>query len=496
MSTGRAAWLGWATLLGGAALVLAESCTGLRTYGSAADAPVVAAADAGLAVLELWVDAHSAPAGDGTPARPFRRLEDALVAPAPRRLVHLAPGLYPGPFVAPDGTELVGGSAAVLTADGPVTVVEANGRVTLRRLLVQGGRLGIRAKGELLLAEVRLSGQRTGAISIAEGGGLEAERVVLEASVSEGVGLLLEPGARAHLSGCTFDGPWRRGIEASAPGRLQLQQSRFVSAVTALHLRDGVAELSDVTASGGRGPGLYVVGGTLRLLRVAVTGHEYGLLTGTGATVEAEDFTSTRAERAGVGVVNARARFTHLVIGGAGNLGGLQGVDSAVTVTGLRIEDVTGHGVSVRGGTLRLEDAVVRRTRDADGAGGDGLQLRNVHATVSGLRVEQTAGPCLMAAEASEVTVSRATLEQCHGAGLLVDSAARLTVESVSVRTSDGPGAMATGDGQLVLRGFSTTAVGGPVWADCATGARVTTWDVAGLLPTLPCIERRGTSPR
>lgn len=475
-------------------MVLAESCTGPRTYGRAAAVPAFVV-DAGIPVTEVWVDAHAAVNGDGTTARPFRRLQDALTEPAPGRRIHLAPGLYPGPFVAPDGTELVGGSAAVLTAEGAVTVLEASGTVTLRRLLVQGGRVGLRIAGELRLDDVRLSGQRAAAISVAPGSGLEADRSVIQASVSGGIGLALEPGSRARLTGCTFNGPWRRGIEATAPERLSISQSGFPGPVVALHLRGGLAELSDVTASEGRGPGLYVVGGTLLLRRVQVTGHEYGLLTGTGAIVEAEDFTSTRAERAGLGLVNAKARLTRTVVTWAGDFGGLQGVNADLTMAGLRIEDVTGHGVSVRGGSLHLDDGVVRRTHDTDGAGGDGVQLRSVRASLSGLRVEQTAGACLVAAEGAEVTVSRATLQRCHTAGLVVDSSARLTAESVAVQGSDGPGALASGDGQLVLRGFSATSVDGSVWADCATGARVTVEGAGGFLPSLPCIGRTPGAP-
>jgi hypothetical protein len=487
LSTLRAAWLGWAALLVGATLVLAESCTGPRTYGEHPDAaPAHASSPPG---LDLWVDAHAAEGGDGTSTRPFRRLQEALALTAPRRQVHLAPGLYPGPFIATDGTELVGGSATVLTADGPVTVLEAQGTVSLRRLLVQGGRVGLRAAGSVRLSAVRFSGQRAAAISLAAGTTLEADATLLEATVSEALGLAIEAGARARLSGCTFEGPWRRGIEGTAPENLTVTKSRFRGAVIALHLRGGLADLSDVTISEGRGPGLYVVGGTLRLHRVQVTGHEYALLTGTGAVVEAEDFTSTRADRAGVAVVNATARFTRLTITFAGTFGGLQGVASDLTVEHLLVEDVAGTGVSMRQGSLRLDQGKVRRMRDPDGSAADGVVFRGGRATVTDLEVQETGGACVVAAEGSELLLSRSTLERCRTAGLVAETGARVSASVLTVQTSDGPGAVATSDATLVLRGFRATSTAHAVWAECAAGAHVAAWGVVGTLPSLPCVE-------
>jgi hypothetical protein len=487
--------VGGATLLAAVALQLAGSCGGTRLQGRQPDATATASLPAPPG-LEQWVDAYAREGGDGSSARPLRRLQDALQVPAPRRRVHLAPGLYTGPFVALDGTELVGGSAAVLTAPGEATVLEAQGAVTLRRLLVQGGALGLHAAGTLRLIDVRFSGQRSTGVSIAGGSTLAAEATVLEASVSEGLGLVLEPGARARLSGCSFEGPWRHAIDARSPEQLSLAQTRFRGPVTALHLKGGPAELSDVSISEGRGPALYVMGGALRLRRVQVAGHEYALLTGTGARVDAEDFTSSGADRAGVGVVNAEADFTRLTIVSAGSYGGLQCVASKVTVRELRIADVAGHGVSTRDATLRLEGAVVQRTRDADGAGGDGLQLRGGHATVTDLVVEQAAGACLTAAEGAEVKVLRATLERCHTAGLVADAKAEVEAEAVTVRSSGGPGAVATGDAHLLLNNFRATSTDeGTVWAECGSGAWVKAWQVTGRLPGLPCIELLHQAP-
>lgn len=465
--------------------MLALSCTGARTRAEPEASLSVSAPPS----LVLWVDAQAQDGGDGSATHPLRRLEAALALPAPHRLVHLSAGLYSGPFLALEGTELVGGSATVLTGPAGVTVLETRGAVSLRRVLVQGGTLGLVSTGALRLEEVRFSGQRAGAVSISQGGTLLAERAVFEASVSGAVGLHLSPGGKAELTGCRFEGPWQRGVEAQTPERLAVEKSAFRGAVTALHLRGGSATLSDVSIAEGRGPGLYVGGGTLELHRVEVSGHEYGLLTGAGAVVEGEDFTSTGADRAGVGLVTGMAHFRRLTITKAGPLGGLQTISSQVTVEGLRVQEVAGVGVSMRDGSLRLDGAVVLGTKDPDGTGGEGLQLRGGRATLSNLAIREASGACLLAAEAADVVLSHATLERCHTAGLVSETGAHLVTSDVSVLSSDGPGAVATSDGELVLRRFRALATDGVVWAECAVGAHVMAFEVAGVLPTLPCIE-------
>jgi hypothetical protein len=482
--------LGWGALLGAALLLLAQSCS-TRTHGQ----DEVASAVSLLPTLELWVDVQGPEGGDGSPARPLRRLESALRAPAQRRLVHLAPGVYAGPFRLEDGTELVGGSAAVLTAPADVPVLEAHGSVRLVRLLVQGGALGVLASGRLELQAVRFSGQRKGAVLLAEAGTLRAEAVLFEASVSGGVGLLLQQGAMAELEGCTFEGPWQRAIDAATPARLRVTKSSFRGAVTALQQKGGAAELADVTVAEGRGPGLYVAAGTLVLTRVSVTGQEYALLTGTGAVVEARDFTSRRADRAGVGVVKARAHFQGLTITEAGSFGGLQLISSEVQVQGLRVEDAQGTGVSLRGGKLELTDGVVLRSRDADGSAADGVQLRGGQARLQALSVDGATGACLLAAEGAHVLLSQATLQHCHTAGLVAEADAHLQASDVTVLSSDGPGAVATGEGELVLQRFRTLATDGVVWAECAGGAQVTALEVEGALPQLPCVQKPAEQP-
>ena len=463
--------------------LLALSCAGAPSVHPPAPPPTTTNSS-----LEFWVDASRAEGGDGSQARPFRRLAPALEGSASARLLHLAPGLYAGPFVAPDGTEVIGGDAAVLTGLLGETVLEAHGTVRLTHLLLQGGTVGLLATGALRLEGVRFSGQRTVGLHLGEGASLTAAAALFEASVSGGVGLLLERGTQAQLNGCTFEGPWQRALEARAPASLRLAKSAVRGAVTALQQSGGRADVADVTISEGRGPGLFVAGGTLLLHRVEVRGHEYALLTGAEAVVEAEDLSSTGADRAGVAVVKAKAHFVRLSVASAGTLGGVQFLSSDVQVEGLLIREVRGIGLFMRGGSLHLDDGRIARTREPDGSGGDGLQLRSGRAVLSHLTVQDASGACLLAAEGADVLLSQATLERCQTAGLAVETSARLWTSFVTVQSSQGPGAVATSEGELVLRNFRALATDGVLWAECANGAQVRTLDVAGPLPTLPCV--------
>ena len=71
-------------------------------------------------VFELWVDGSAPPGGDGAQGRPGRSLREAVEREFRRPLrVHLATGLYEGPFAFDGGIELVGeGLVALLTPGG------------------------------------------------------------------------------------------------------------------------------------------------------------------------------------------------------------------------------------------------------------------------------------------------------------------------------------------------------------------------------------------
>src|SRR5690349_11779507 len=81
-----------------AAVAVIGGCTPRTAPPPAPGTPVAVA----VAPLELWLDASAPGGGDGTEARPYRALGEALLraGAAPLRL-HLRTGLYQGPFELP-----------------------------------------------------------------------------------------------------------------------------------------------------------------------------------------------------------------------------------------------------------------------------------------------------------------------------------------------------------------------------------------------------------
>lgn len=431
---------------------------------------------------EAWVDGTRSGAGDGSWARPFASLSEALArmpgGGTPVR-VHLAPGRYPGPFVLPARLELVGaGEGSVLYGQGVGPVVRAPEGVFLRGLTLEGGDWGLEAAGRVRLEAVHFRGQGTGAARV-EGGHLTVVGGAFEAAGTKAVGVLLVGDSRAEVRETVFSGSFRRGVEARG-SEAELESVRFRGPRTALYQEAGRVRLRHVAVEGGSEVGLFVQRGTLRLEDVTVTGHEYGLQS-MKATLEARGFTSVRAVRAGVALVGSRAELEDTVVLGSGGFGGVSLVASETVLRGLRVEGAEAYGVSATRGRLRLERAVLTGLTTRDGDAGDGLHLRDTRVEVEGLVVRQAAGVGVLAAQGSQVALRDVSLESCEEAGVWVETQARVTAVGLEVRGSGGPALVALEDG--VLRVEALTArdnAAGLVAADCRGATGVTLGRVTG----------------
>ncbi|HLL53955.1 MAG TPA: hypothetical protein VK447_10435, partial [Myxococcaceae bacterium] len=330
----------FATLLAGCATVSPEAPPAAAT----APAATVVPRD-----RELWVDASVPEAGDGSRAKPFKTLAQALQATSGTGRIHLRSGLYPGPFTLADGAVLEGQGEVVLYLEGTGTVVTTSGEVRLSGLTVQGGGHGIEVEGTLALTKVQLSGHRRAAVRLVQGT-LRAEHSTFQASVSESSGLLLEAGTRAEVRESKFLGPYWRALHARGVQRVIVEDSRFEGPVTGLHQVGGEAVVRRTSLHGGRGPALFVARGSLRAEGVRVKGHEYALQTRQVNPLVVRDFVSVAAERAGLGLFDAKGELEDVVVVGSGTFGALQALDSDVTVRRLRAHRSQGYGVMVRGG--------------------------------------------------------------------------------------------------------------------------------------------------
>ncbi|HYO59253.1 hypothetical protein [Archangium sp.] len=431
---------------------------------------------------EVWVDGAWRGAGDGSRARPFASLSEALAHAAGRGSplrVHLAPGRYPGPFVLSAGLELVGaGEGSVLHGERAGPVVRAGEGVFLKGLEVQGGNWGLEAAGPVRLEAVRFRGQGAGAVRV-EAGHLTVVGGVFEAEGTGAVGVLLIGGSRAEVREGSFTGSFRRGVEARA-SEAELESVRFRGPMTALYQEAGRVRLRHVTVEGGREVGLFVQRGTLRLEDVTVTGHEYGLQA-LKATLEARGFTSVHAARAGVALVGSRGEMEDTVVLRSGGYGGVSLVASDTVLRGLRVDGADAYGVSAARGRLRLQRAVITRLTTREGDSGDGLHLRDTEVEVEGLVVRDVAGAGVLAAQGSQVVLRDVSLESCQEAGVWAETLARVTAVGLEVRGSGGPALVALEDGVLRVDALmARDNAAGLVMADCQGATGVTLGRVTG----------------
>ncbi|NMO23629.1 hypothetical protein HG543_53590, partial [Pyxidicoccus fallax] len=271
---------------------------------------------------------------------------------------------------------------------------------------------------------------------------------------------------------------------------VELEDARFSGPVSALGVDGGHAEVRRATAEGGRGSAFSVVEGVLVLTDVRVTGHEYGLSATQARRLGVHGFTSERAERAGLGVVNSRGVLEDVVVRDSGTFGGIQLLGGELELRRFQVEGAAEYGLVARQGKLRVRDGTITRVRAGDG---DGLHLRDLDADVAGVRVDDVAGVCVLAAQSARVVLRDAKLSGCGHVALMVDRQGRLEATGVEV-TGGGTALAAMGEGEL--RADTLTASGmaeGLVWAECGgntrvTLARVRSEDARGV--SSPCVER------
>jgi hypothetical protein len=456
-----------------------------------------------------WVDGSALEGGDGSELRPFKTLQAALAAaPAPRR-VALRAGLYRGPFTLPDRLRVEGPETAVLYVDGADgAVVSPAGSAELEGLSIQGGEVGLRvARGRVTGRALHFSGQRRAAVQV-EGGQIELSGSELKATVSETVGVGVGRG-RAQVTGSRFEGPFRRAVampwpmardaaaDGTADGALEVAGCRFDQAVTAVHAVGGRVRLDDLSASGGRGPAVFLASGQAEVRSLRVDGHEYALQARGMQSLDVKDLTAVRPERSGVAVVNGRATLEDLTVVSSGDFGAVAAIGAEVVVKRFRLHRPGAYGITARDATLTVVDGEISEVLpDRDGGAGDALHLRDARAVVERVSVRQAAGVGLLAAQASRVEARSLILQGCRWGGLVVETLADLEGTSVVVQDSGGAALAVPGDASArVDLLVSERNAEGALWADCASGAKVHLTRVREDGPpgrSLPCVREPG----
>lgn len=381
-------------------------------------------------------------AGDGTPARPFGTVQEALAVAAAGDVVVVESGTYRGPFVIPAGVTVWGACAdgAVLTADdfdsfvGNVSV-GGEGAV-LGNLRIEGERIGVSVgAGSLELRGVVIEGTAAYGLRVHDGGAVtgsgvvirrtraddfgsfghgiriespataELERVVLDrttesAALVEGDGAVLtlrDAVVRGTRPKITRDGEaiFGHGVRSENLARVVLERVVVEDnlEVGVFCVQDGRAELTDAVVRrtaegagfGGFGEGLGATfGGVIALDRVLVEDNtSFGAYAheGVGTEISGRDVVvrGTRPDGRGFNGAGVVVAF-----GAAATL-------ERVAVLGNRLVGFYAQDV---GSTLRLDHAIARDTdsEPTRGVGGRGLHVRDGaecevdHATFDGNR--------------------------------------------------------------------------------------------------------------
>lgn len=460
-----------------AVILVTCACAGRPSVvATAPRVPQAVEARAG-APRELWVDPEhgnvSDDVRDGSRARPLKTLAAALAAVAGPTRIHLSSGLYPGPFVVPAGTALEGGHATVLHADVGQTVIRLGEGAALSGLTVQGGTDAIETTGDARLARVRISGFRRAGV-VHGSGRLEAAHVEVTGTVSDTVGVDLASKAHLDLRDSSFRGGLRDAVRLGAEAQAVIVGLDVAGPVTAVRSEAAVVELSRLTASGGRGPCVWLMGGTARLRDIRVEGHEFGVLGGSGVHLEASGLTFVRPQRAGLALADVVAEVREVLVVEGGTYGGIQIVGGEVTLRSFLVAGAQEWGLALLGTRAVVSDGVILRVVAPKDFGGDGVVIRRSRVRLSSVSVRETAGAGILVANGARVVLRDLLLEQNKWGGVIAESLAYLEGASIFVRNSGGA-ALAVPD-EAVLKVdllLSADNVNGAVWAECTQGAQV-----------------------
>jgi len=461
----------------------------LVVWGCVREAPIPIAGRVTRA--SVWVDAYAPEGGDGTKERPLKRLPVEVPAPAD---FHLATGLYEGPFHFADDVRLEGHGQAVLHAAAPAVVVDGAG-VELVRVSVQGGGVGLRVSGDATLDAVHVSGHQKVGVELLPGARVRAAALEVVGSIPESVGVKAT-GATLTLEGAHFLGDLRHGVRLEG-ATATLSGLRSEGGQTLVHAKDSTLTLLDTRALGGVGPAVLVSGGSARIEGLTVEWHSVALNVTAGAEVHAKALRSRRAHETGVVFLASKGTLQDVEVVRPGNGGGLQLLDSDVTVEDLHVEDAPAMGVFVRKGRARLKRLILEGvTSEANSDGtrslGDALMLRDAEVDVEDAWVRDVEGSALYASAYAKVTVGTLSCERSGGGAAVVERGARLTAKTLSSKGALGPAVSVLEDGSLdVERLVVSGGAEVPIYAACAerAAARVGALDTSLTQPALPCVR-------
>jgi len=428
--------------------------------------------------------------GDGTRAAPLGTIGDATAVVSAGETIALATGDYVESVALPAGVTLRGACVEQTTIRTTATVgvaptLEVTGAdARIENLTLTGARPGIRVRGggtSARISDVIIDGATSTGLSIANGGEVTAERVVVRGTRSSGGafgrGINVEFGSTLTLTRGAITGNRETGILA-LEGSTVLLEDVWIEGTRAVDgFGDGIgAELGSTVEARGcvlegcEGVGAYVTtdatmtledcivrdnlqeglqvsfGASLTLARARIEDNlELGILTeGEGAATTASDvifrghgFRATSTQAGGT------LSLTRALVAGNGTtepksglyVNGRDGVFSTMTLRDVRVD---GHAAT---GIEALSETNVELERIAvTGTTGSGVHLTSDGmATVRDLRVENTLpdpdglfGRGLEANEVGSLTLERGYFASVQEVGVLIGSSP-VTISDVTI---------------------------------------------------------------
>lgn len=423
---------------GGCDAVLPTSCPeGLMAIPGEAACRPVSSCDAPPAGA-IHVDAAYVGESDGTAAKPFRTIVEALSA---GDTIAIAPGVYDASLSLERPTTLVGRCAAKVDIASTIAV---RAKATLRGLSVKG----IDASEDLLAEDVRVY---EGGINATAGGTLR--NVLVEKTV--GPGVVIKGGVFVIEKSVIRDAQ-----SASLPGYPLM-------AVMNLTTGEGRVRVSDSVIENGHGDNVFactaltiersVVRGGMPFADIPSGGLHVSGCSAPGATtlrrasLEAHDILIEGGVGASLAIATADAKVARATLrrpvasASRGGIGLLAFRDTNLQVTEMIVEAAERAGVAVLGGVSEIDHVLVRDTKgQADGLFGIGVAVT----------------PDSTTASRADATLKFVRVANARVAGIAVlGSAARVTgaavfgalAETATGKYGDGFAVAATGAGAVVL---------------------------------------------
>lgn len=463
------------------------------TLATACPRVVVAPVSAPLPRPELWVDAFAAPGGDGSREHPLKAPPRSLV---PRTTVHLASGIYNGPFEFTDDVELVGTGTAVLSLETAGTVVKVNG-ATLSHVVVRGGDVAVLVDGSATARALTVSGFKTRGVEVSRGANFTCTECVVEGTIPQTEGI--SSAGQLTLTRSKFSGPLKRAVAVSG-GSALLQTLQALGPATVIHATGSKVTASEVTCASGTGTAVLVSEGSLNLTGLQVNGFEAGL-----RALHAEvDLRQLKIQGAitGISLERSRGSLTGVHVERSGTPGAIVALDSTLVFDDVSVNDAQALGLFIRKGSAKVRHVQVSRVRREGGSPsdpdlGDGLHLREAKVELADADVSDVEGSALYASNYAEVVVKSLTAARTGSAAVVADVNSSLEVDQLVIQGAHGPGLLLVNQGHAHVKHLAVSGVEAAIWADCDASA----WAQVDVLksdlePTPSRCVRLGPAPR